>query len=389
MSTVCTKNRAFLYQQARNWLVGQMRTGKLKYGSRLPGERTLAELLKISRGTARVALQGLEKEGFIERIPSRGAFVKPKGEVQQTKLALVFPEAEISREYLTYADWTSSWGRQHGLLSSCTKNNAYLSFLYCALEKYSGHARKYYLEQFYHRLTTEFDGTFFMSPQLPELKQLLIDGDFPFISFTGTELLPGEKGITYNRKEICTLAAKTLLAAGCRRIAMLMEGSVNAIWEVKYEAFREVLVGAGIPFSMSNVLQTTTNEEETYQILKAKYKRLNNFDAFICTTQIHSMALLRLAREMGRKVPDDFFIMGYGNTPEITRYPEGGKISYIQLPYTEMGMVAGDMLIKKISAGTEIPGITIVPAKLVCNGVAVSAENHQQIAALQREIVRQ
>ena len=53
----------------------EIREGKLKVGDRLPSERELAEMFKVSRMTARNALQTLLSEGLIASHPGRGYFV--------------------------------------------------------------------------------------------------------------------------------------------------------------------------------------------------------------------------------------------------------------------------------------------------------------------------
>lgn len=364
---ILAENRDFLYKQVQTWLKKQIRAGKLKPGSKLPGERSLAGILSISRGTARVALQELEKNGFIERIPSRGAFIKKAGEQRQLKLAFVFPEAEISREYLTYSNWVSAWERQQGLLSVCAKNNAYLSLLHCDYRECAGPAGDYYLEKFYNRLTCEFDGAFFISWQLQELKQMLIARNFPFITLSEMEMLPGEKGMAYNREEICKEAAEYLVSHGCRKITMLIQNEKkNVTWGIKFNSIKPVFNAAGVPFSRSDVLYISNTEEQVYQNLKKHYRDRETLpDAFFCTTQTHAMGLLRLAGDMGWKVPDDFYIMGYGNNSEILHYPAVREISYVCIPYLETGIIGGNLLIQKILHNKDIPDMTIVQAELV------------------------
>ncbi len=373
---VLSENRDFLYKQVQTWLKKQIRAGKLKPGSKLPGERSLAGILKISRGTARIAMQELEKNGFIERIPSRGAFIKEAGEQRQLKLALVFPEVEISREYLSYANWMSNWGRQQGLMTACAKNNAYLSLIHCDEEKSSGPTGKDYVEKVYNRLVNEFDGAFFISSQNLELKKILLKYSYPFINMSEMGLLPGENGMAYNRKEVCKQAAEFLINRGCRKIIMLVQNiKRNITWGIKFNTVKEVFDAAKIPFSASDIFKAGDDENIVYQNLRNSFSNHNNLpDAFFCTTQTHAMALLRLAGEKGWQVPDDFHIIGYGNNPEIVNYPAVREISYIHLPTIEIGQTAGELLIRKILHKKEIPAMTFVKTELVTERAKVFSE---------------
>jgi GntR family transcriptional regulator len=59
-----------LYLQVRDILVEQIESGKLSPGDALPGERTLAEMLDVSRVTVRKCIGNMVEEGYLVR--SRG-----------------------------------------------------------------------------------------------------------------------------------------------------------------------------------------------------------------------------------------------------------------------------------------------------------------------------
>ncbi|HAF60993.1 MAG TPA: GntR family transcriptional regulator [Anaerolineaceae bacterium] len=64
-----------LYLQLANQLIGQMRSGALKPGDRLPSEHELTERLNVSRITARQAIETLLEKGLIYREQGRGTFM--------------------------------------------------------------------------------------------------------------------------------------------------------------------------------------------------------------------------------------------------------------------------------------------------------------------------
>jgi GntR family transcriptional repressor for pyruvate dehydrogenase complex len=57
-------------------LTGQVTSGLLKEGAKLPSERRLAEEYGVSRPVVREALRGLAEQGLIEVFPGRGAYVR-------------------------------------------------------------------------------------------------------------------------------------------------------------------------------------------------------------------------------------------------------------------------------------------------------------------------
>lgn len=65
-----------LYAKVKDHIVTQIRSGQWTPGSRVPSENELVESFKISRMTANRALRELYAEGFVDRVPGVGTFVK-------------------------------------------------------------------------------------------------------------------------------------------------------------------------------------------------------------------------------------------------------------------------------------------------------------------------
>lgn len=65
--------------EARRVILDEVAHGRLRPGQKLQPERELAQVLGVSRSTLRAALQALENEGVVKRLPGRGGgtFVAP------------------------------------------------------------------------------------------------------------------------------------------------------------------------------------------------------------------------------------------------------------------------------------------------------------------------
>ncbi len=70
-----TDGEKHLYEQIYDYIKGEIRKGKLRFGERLPSTRSLAEFLAVSRSTVELAYGQLLSEGYIESKPYRGYFV--------------------------------------------------------------------------------------------------------------------------------------------------------------------------------------------------------------------------------------------------------------------------------------------------------------------------
>lgn len=63
------------YHKAIDYLCGEIKNGNLKVGSKLPTERKIAEVLKISRNSTREALRSLDNMGVIESRRGSGNYL--------------------------------------------------------------------------------------------------------------------------------------------------------------------------------------------------------------------------------------------------------------------------------------------------------------------------
>ncbi|MFB7055365.1 GntR family transcriptional regulator [Streptomyces vinaceus] len=70
------RRRAPPYERIMNDLLGQIRSGELPAGARLPSEAALAETYSVARGTVRRAVRELETAGHVEARHGVGRFVR-------------------------------------------------------------------------------------------------------------------------------------------------------------------------------------------------------------------------------------------------------------------------------------------------------------------------
>jgi GntR family transcriptional regulator / MocR family aminotransferase len=64
-----------LYEQLCQFVIGEIRAGRLKEGEKLPSKRALCEHLQISRSTVEAAYEILAAEGYVEARPRSGYYV--------------------------------------------------------------------------------------------------------------------------------------------------------------------------------------------------------------------------------------------------------------------------------------------------------------------------
>ena len=69
-----------IYEQICSQIKEMVMNGTLKAGDSLPSMRTLAQNLRISIITTKMAYEELEKDGFIESFTGKGSFVKAQNQ---------------------------------------------------------------------------------------------------------------------------------------------------------------------------------------------------------------------------------------------------------------------------------------------------------------------
>ena len=65
-----------LYHQIIKELKGQIKRNEYEAGQMIPSESELMGLYGVSRMTVRLAIDSLEKEGYVKKIQGKGTFVR-------------------------------------------------------------------------------------------------------------------------------------------------------------------------------------------------------------------------------------------------------------------------------------------------------------------------
>ncbi|MGJ6963598.1 winged helix-turn-helix domain-containing protein [Streptosporangium sp. G11] len=71
---------AYVYTQVADHISLRITAGDLRPGSRLPGERALAEEYGVALGTVRRAIEELRDRGLVVTLPAKGTFVAVEAE---------------------------------------------------------------------------------------------------------------------------------------------------------------------------------------------------------------------------------------------------------------------------------------------------------------------
>ena len=115
------------YEQLRDHIAGEIRSGRLAPGASLPSEHRLAELLQFARSTVRQAMAALEREGLIRRVHGKGTFVHEAARVRSRDgrdlFALIVPETQAGYYPSLQRSFEEAAAALHGQVIVCNSNN--------------------------------------------------------------------------------------------------------------------------------------------------------------------------------------------------------------------------------------------------------------------------
>lgn len=345
MISVINKNdKASLCVQLKNILIGEIREGNLKAKERIPGERIIAEKYSVSRGTAVEALKLLEKDGYIERVATKGTFVVDNINDRLTTVNILFPFPEISmsKDVINYSDWVIDTETYSGLLEGAKKYNVSINFQHLEVSEepsvIMGQLKK----------IRSFDAIFFISGQHSALMEAMAAENMPYLITDVSGNYSHPITISYQRKKAIKDCADYLADCGYKSIGLLMNEVRDSASNWKMSYLQECLKARGLDIPDSAQYYFPENEEKALVKLREMLSTLDKLpEVFFCESMTSPLAFLKLAHERQWEVGKDIDIMGYaGETALRNTIP---SITYLKIPYAEMGREACRLLYEKVT----------------------------------------
>lgn len=143
-------------------------------------------------------------------------------------------------------------------------------------------------------------------------------------------------------------AVRLMTGHGCRRIALLCSSRGLAVSDHRREGYEAALRDAGLAADEDMVIEADTPAK-----LVAERGRLEalagKIDGLFAINDATAIAAIKILKKMGRRIPDDIEVVGFGNDPSAD-IVEPSLTSVEQNGY-EMGCTAMKLLIDQIESG--------------------------------------
>jgi len=338
----------------------------------LPSYRRLAGELNVTMASIQGAMADLEREGLIRRERGRGVFPRTRRRPARTKrlplqcINLVVKSFDFAPSFV-----------EGDYLAGYTK----------VLDDFPSPVRMRFVAG--EELNSDYDGL--LSKAVPveaqgavlvnwssaEITEWFQRNAVPFVvqyhSQYASENLPPHFGVYVNKAGGASQAVNHLLELGHRDIGFLgpvdldPDGGLdpNVLWEgTPFEGYRSALVCSGLHGVKDYIADCWTKEgRESFGIAKAYLQRSRRPTAVLAGCDEIARSLLKAARALNIRVPEDLSVVGFNNQPDSDK--TAPPLTTISIPRRELAGSAVALLMEAVKQPRVPPRTRILETHLI------------------------
>ena len=300
-------NKKCVYAKLEADLRQDIMDGKFKPDIPLPGEIELSERYRISRQSARKAIQALEKSGLVRRERGRGTFVIPAEEreagIERKSLHIMcgvaWLEMSIDEYSGKFIEGASEYAFRAGHKFSCFSSSQYDEKKLLDQYKRNEFDAIIWLSRDMRRGTEELK--FFKANKVPQILVNRVFDDLPSI-------------MCDNRKALAKTTSY-LIESGHKEIGFINLASEHLLYQERKAAYFDTMHAAGL------------NPEKFYMecpnnsISKINLDYVNSLTALITGGHSYLRPFLSWARENNINIPSDLSVISINDSFEARTNP--------------------------------------------------------------------
>ncbi|MBI3829650.1 MAG: GntR family transcriptional regulator [Planctomycetes bacterium] len=308
-----------LYLQVKESLRREISAGRFKPNEALPDERSLAAELGLSRMTVRRAMVELTQEGFFERIPGRGTFLRPGKEGNGSRSGgegLLSIALVSHHERFDASDGKFYFRMLQGMQEASAERAS-------VILKRIGTP----LPEFVKSLQADraIDGMLVLGVVAHEVVDALAASGIPAVFYDCTApSAAGAYGIVTHASEDGGYQAGTALAEmGHRRFAVFIHASsgdvksavIGPIARERLAGFERALHARGLRLAPDAARPVACSSPAGYAAMRDLIQNAKGPlpTALFCTTDEMAIGAISAAKDAGLRVPEDLSIVGFGD----------------------------------------------------------------------------
>jgi DNA-binding LacI/PurR family transcriptional regulator len=352
------------YQQIKDALRGQITSGRLKPGACIPDERSLAELLRVSRQTTRRAIMDLTEEGLLRRIRGRGTYVRdsiaPVSNIQQTSIVIASETNPFDHPY--YAKIV------RGAYEMAASSNLFTSVetLCEPYDRFLANLRR-------HRTAK---GVIVIGGRDSELLQQLLRLEVPVVLVDSHQ--PPEKPlfdlVTYDAEAGMYTAVKALIDLGHTQIGFMRSMQLRATMALRHDGYIRAMKEAGL-FRPELIVKAKFSSQAAYDAMSEILRGANVPTAMACIGDDMAIGVIDAVKDYGCSVPQDMSVLGFGDLNFFT----SPALSTVSAPKEHMGAAAVRMLEMRNANPSSPLQRQVLPVELMMRGTCIAPRGNDTL----------
>ena len=143
---------------------------------------------------------------------------------------------------------------------------------------------------------------------------------------------------------------RKIIAAGARRLGFIGDPEHCGSFHQRWMGFRTALEEAGVVLDRSLcILDPDSPDYSSEDWLLDRIQRMPaRPDALICANDFLALHVMAALKKMGLSIPKDTMVTGFDGTPQSAVVEP--SLTTVQIPNTDIGRAAADMLLERIEA---------------------------------------
>jgi GntR family transcriptional regulator, arabinose operon transcriptional repressor len=330
----------FRYEEIAAVLRQRILSGEYSSG-RLPSERALLTEFGVQRDTVRRALDVLEGDGYVFRDPARGTFILPRAESVN---GAVGPGALLLAVRRT--EHSTGPGDILRGLSHVMEAVGRPIFWFDTGDK---PGRPEQIPSLEHLRARGVVGAAIW-PEMPApLDRLrLIRAMMPLVLLD--RRVPGFESdfVGFNDADGARKATEHLLRLGHRRIGFLSTEPEAVTVQARVWGYRSALENAALPFYPEWALHAEQGIRSLPLTTLSAFLEQNGqpLTAVLCANDTIAVRFIGILRTMGKRVPEDVAVIGFGNS--LPPLMDALGLTTVAQPFERVGQAAGEMLLTRL-----------------------------------------
>jgi DNA-binding LacI/PurR family transcriptional regulator len=325
-------------------LKGDIQSGRLKRGDRLPSEAALVRAFGVSRITAGRAVRDLQTGGLVERRAGSGTFVTSAAPAAGLSFGLLIPDLGVTEvfEPICQGMMASPLAAEHALLwGSATTAGA-------GKEDRAWQLCRQYIDR-------RVSGVFFAPLELTVRKddvnrrvvQALDEAGIPVVLLDRPALPYPERGhhdlVGIDNRRAGYVITDHLRRLGAERVGFVAVEHAAATVEAREAGYREALYASGGPVERGLVCRLDPADAAAVRA----FLESSRPDAIVCANDWTAARLMHTVLDLGHAVPGDLRLAGIDDMEYARLLPV--PLTTLRQPAREIGAAAFAAMLERVT----------------------------------------